>query len=245
MSKTISEETKQKIIQLYEQSNMSDGMIAQAVGVSERTVRRYGKSVGLGQALPDTTRRASPAVDRPSPLPDSTAGQYCRTVPDNKKRWLCKTPGCSFITDKKNVLCPRCQRGPFFSCFVEIGSPEYEQFIEENQKQEESEGPEKEDPRDPSKYKDPEPQDNKDSESQDNEESEDEKETNTTAVEEQQQEYEYECPSCHNQFNDVLDNCPHCGLPLEDAMECSKCRHRWYAPPNDHCPKCGYKPGFF
>jgi predicted Zn-ribbon and HTH transcriptional regulator len=146
MSKAISEETIQKIIQFYEQGNMSDGMIAQAVGVSERTVRRYGKSVGLGQALPDTTRKASPAVVRPSPLPDqaldvterprpavpdSTAGQYRTVLPDNRKRWLCKR--CGHITDKKSkTVCPNCWRGPFATFCVEIGSPEYEQLIEEH-----------------------------------------------------------------------------------------------------------------
>jgi RNA polymerase subunit RPABC4/transcription elongation factor Spt4 len=292
MSKAISEETKQKIIQLYEQGNLSDGMIAQAVGVSKRTVRRYGK-FGLGQALPDSTRKASPAVDRPSPLPDqaldvtgrprpampdSTAGQYRAVLPDNRNGWICKR--CNHVVDKKQKYCPHCGSGPFDSVFLEIGSPEYERFIaEKNQLQEELEEPDNEEicdmtldywicndcdycsnnefkicpkcksravvfasdgieTRDQSKYKDPKPQDNEDSDSQDNEELGDENETNTRAVEEQQPEYEYECPKCHKEFNEVLENCPHCETQLEESWECPKCHHRWYGSP-DKCPKCG------
>jgi len=161
-------------------------MIAQAVGVSERTVRRYGKSIGLGQ-----------------------------TLPDNRKRWLCKR--CGHITDKKSkTVCPNCWHGPFDTFCVEIGSPEYEQFIEENQKQEEAEEPEKEGSRDPSKYKDPEPQDNKDSESQDNEEPEDENETDVMTGEEKSQEFEWECPFCHHQWNGSPDECPKCRKSLQE-----------------------------
>jgi len=242
MSKAISEETKQKIVYLNEQGNLSDAMIAQATGVSERTVRRYRKTIGLDRPRPDSNGKDSPAVDRPSPnCPDqakeSTDG-LGRPVPGNRKQWLCKTPGCGFITDKKNVLCPRCRRGPFFSCFIEVGSLGYKRFIEENQKQEETEEPENEEPRDPSKYKDPEPQDNKDSEYQDKEEPENENETNTRAEDEESQEYEYECPKCHKEFNEVLERCPHCGTQLEESWECPKCHHRWFGS-SDKCPKCG------
>jgi len=278
MSKAISEETKQKIIQLYEQGNLSDGMIAQAVGVSERTVRRYKKTDGLGRPRPDNNREDSPTVVRPSPScpdkaleptersrPDNT-GQY---EPDNRTGWICKR--CGHFTAKKLKYCPHCGSGPFETFFVEIGSQEYEEFIENNPRQNEVKEPRNEEicdttidywicldcgycsntefkiclkchsravefaskgreQRDPSKYKDPEPQGN--------EEPGDENETNTKTVEEQQPEYEYECPECHHQFNEVLENCPHCGIPLDDAWECPKCHHRWYGRP-DKCPKCG------
>lgn len=286
MPKAISEETKQKIAYLSEQENLSEAMIAQAVGVSERTVRRYKKMDGLDRPRPDNNGKASPAVDRPSPRcpdkaleptgrsrPDNT-GQYGQ---DNRKGWICKR--CNYFTDKKQKFCPHCGSGPFDSIFLEIGSPKYEQFIEENQKQEDTEVLENEEicdttkdycicqdcdycsnhefkicpkcksravvfaldgiePRDLSKYKDPEPQDNKDSESQDHEEPGDDNETDTKAVEEQQQEFEWECPNCHKEFNGVLENCPHCGIPLMNARECPRCHHEWYGSP-DRCPKCG------
>ncbi|EMR75602.1 response regulator of citrate/malate metabolism [Thermoplasmatales archaeon SCGC AB-540-F20] len=41
MSKPLSEETKDRISELYKTSDQSMGVIAQALGVSERTVRRY------------------------------------------------------------------------------------------------------------------------------------------------------------------------------------------------------------
>ena len=244
MPKAISEKIKQKIAYLSEQENLSEAMIAQTVGVSDRTVRRYKKMDGLDQPRPDNNGKASSAVDRPSPRcpdkaleptgrsrPDNT-GQY---NPDNRKGWVCKR--CNYFTDKKQKFCPHCGSGPFDSIFLEIGSPKYEQFIEENQKQGEIEeleneeyAPDRIESKDPSKYKDPEPQDN--------EEPGDDNETNPGAVEEQQLEYEYECPKCRKEFNGVLENCPHCGIPLADAWECPKCRHKWYGSP-DKCPKCG------
>jgi RNA polymerase subunit RPABC4/transcription elongation factor Spt4 len=292
MPKAISEETKQKIAYLSEQENLSEAMIAQAVGVSERTVRRYKKMDGLDRPRPDNNGKASPAVVRPSPhCPDKALEPTERSRPDNTgqyhsdNRRQCKH--CGYTTDKKiKGACPGCGSGPFDSISVKIGSPEYEQFIEEIKKLRASEeqkilkerteneeicdmtkdywacqdcdfcsnnefkicpecesrdvifAPDGREPRDPSKYKDSEPQDNKDSDPQDHEESGDDNETNTKAIEEQQQEFEWECPKCHKEFNGVLENCPHCGIPLMDVRECPRCHHEWYGSP-DRCPKCG------
>lgn len=52
MVEPLSEETKTRISELYTNSDQSIGVIAQALGVSERTVRRYKNYNGLGRPSP-------------------------------------------------------------------------------------------------------------------------------------------------------------------------------------------------
>jgi len=68
MSKPLPEETKTRISELYKTSDQSMGVIAQALGVSERTVRRYKDYDGLGRPRPDNNGKAWPDLDRPSPV---------------------------------------------------------------------------------------------------------------------------------------------------------------------------------
>jgi hypothetical protein len=198
---------KLEIAKLYNTKDMSVEAIAAQLNVSGRSVYRFKN---YGYSTEDESQ-----IQPQDTFPENAQGYKIR-------QWLCKTPGCGFITDKKNVFCPRCRRGPFFSCFVEVGSPEYERFIEEKQKPEEEEPenveyvPDRIEPRDPSKYKDPEPQDNKDSESQDNEEPGDDNETITKAVEEQQQEFQWICPKCGHEWDGSPDQCPECGELLQE-----------------------------
>lgn len=253
MPKAISEEIKQKIAYLSEQETLSETMIAQALGVSERTVRRYKKMVSLGRPRPDNNGRDSPAVDRPNPhcldkaseptgrpRPDNN-GQY---EPNNRIGWICKR--CGYFTAKTLKYCLSCGCGPFTSIFVEIGSPEHKRWIEEKQKRREKEeheykevydstknywicrdcdnisnnefricpdcgsravefAPDGIEPRDSSKYQDLKPQNDKDAGFPDNEESE----------EEETQDYQWECPNCHQKWNGNPDQCPKCGILLE------------------------------
>ncbi len=60
------------------------------------------------------------------------------------------------------------------------------------------------------------PQDNEDHDPQDHEESGDENENNTTTKEEMQQEFEWECPGCHHQWNGYMLECPDCGMKLQE-----------------------------
>lgn len=218
---SLTEKMKREIARLYNTTDTSVEAIAAQLNVSGRSVHRFKN---YGYSTEDEPQN-QPQIS----YPDEKQGH-------KKQQRRCKR--CGYTTDKNiKGACPGCSSGPFDSISVEIGSPEYEQFIGEKQKWRESEEPENEEyapdrieSKDPSKYKEPEPQDH--------EESGDENETNTKPVEEQQPEYEYECPKCHKEFNEVLENCPHCGIPLMDARECPKCHHEWYGSP-DRCPKCG------
>lgn len=223
---SLTEKMKLEIARLYHTTDMTIEAIATQLNVSGRSVHRF-KNYGYS------------TKNEPQDQPQST---YLEKKQDNKtQQRRCKR--CGYTTDKKiKGACPCCGSGPFDSISVEIGSPEYEQFIEENQKQKEKQEPEIPtehpkneeigiEPRDPSKYKDP--------GLQDNEEPKDENEKDAAMTgEEENQDYEYECPGCHHQFNEVLENCPRCGIQLDDALECPKCNHRWYGSP-DKCPKCG------
>lgn len=61
MGKAISEETKQRISELYRTSNLSTNAIAQALGISERSVWRYKDYDGLDMTSPTSPRSASPS----------------------------------------------------------------------------------------------------------------------------------------------------------------------------------------
>ena len=61
MSKAILEEKKQRISELYRTSDLSTSAIAQALGVSKRSVQRYKNYIGLG--TPSPTR---PFENRPT-----------------------------------------------------------------------------------------------------------------------------------------------------------------------------------
>ena len=60
MGKAISEETKQKISELYKTSDLSTASISQAVGVSERTAQRYKNYDGLDTSRPTRPSETSP-----------------------------------------------------------------------------------------------------------------------------------------------------------------------------------------
>jgi DNA-directed RNA polymerase subunit RPC12/RpoP len=60
MSKAISEETKQKISELYRTSDLSTASISQALGVSERTAQRYKNYDGLDTSRPTRPSETSP-----------------------------------------------------------------------------------------------------------------------------------------------------------------------------------------
>ena len=68
MGKPLSEEIKTKISEHYKTSDQSMGAIAQALGVSERTVRRYKDYSGLGRPRPDNNRKARPPSPEASPM---------------------------------------------------------------------------------------------------------------------------------------------------------------------------------
>jgi Zn finger protein HypA/HybF involved in hydrogenase expression len=221
---SLPEQTKKEIARLFNTTDFSVEKIASQLNVSVRTVYNYSD---YGYEIEDHVQPSTSEI----------------TVSSKKKRWLCKTHGCDFITDKKNVLCPKCQRGPFFSNFVEIGTPEHERFIKETEGRENEEScdwtkdyyfckdcnhssnkefkicpechsravefaPDGMELRDPSKYKDPDPQDH--------EESGNENETNTKAVEEQQQEFQWICPKCGHEWDGSPDQCPKCGALLQE-----------------------------
>ena len=74
MGKPLSEETKTRISEQYKTSDRSMGAIAQALGVSERTVRRYKDYDGLGRPRPDYNGKARPPSPEASPM-SSPPGQ--------------------------------------------------------------------------------------------------------------------------------------------------------------------------
>jgi len=259
----LNEDEKQQIARLYHEKKLSIDEICKELGVCKKTAYNYidygyehvEKNV---ESVPENTsiKTLSPKKRQylckncghitdyksktvcpncwrgpaDSFLVEIGSPEYERHIEENKKKqqeeetihwnrdyYFCKD--CDYCSNQEFKICPKCR-----SRAVEFAPNGVE-------------------PRNPSKYTDPEPQDNEDHDPQDHEPGDD-NETNTKAVEEQTQEYEYECPKCHKEFNGVLENCPHCGTQLEESWECPKCHHRWYGSP-DHCPKCGYSPGLF
>lgn len=118
----LSEKTKREIARLFQETNTSVEEIATMLNVSARSVQNY-KNYGYEDA-------EKPMMSMPEPT-------QIKTPSSKRRQWLCKTPECGFVTDRQGVLCPRCQRGPFASCFVEIGTPEYYKFINQGVEHEE------------------------------------------------------------------------------------------------------------
>ena len=213
----ITEKTKIEISTLYQNNDLTVEEIAVKLNVSVRSVYRF-KNYTSGNA--EKTLMS---------MPEDT---QIKISSSKKRQWLCKTSKCGFVTDRQGVLCPRCQRGPFASCFIEVGSPEYLDFIEkEHHIQEKKRRLET-----PTKYLDDHKLNDK------NIRIENEKDA-MTDDKEQKEEFEYECPHCHREFNGVLEKCPYCGTSLE-GCECPKCHHQWYGD-QDRCPNCGYEPSLF
>ena len=202
----LTEKTKREIAELYQTTGMPLEAIALQLNVSVRSVHRFKD---YGYSVEDNSKDQSQIT-----FPEKTQGY-------KTQQWLCKTPGCGFITDKKNVFCPRCRRGPFFACFIEIGSPEYLDFIEkENRSREKKHEPETLiehpkneeigiEPRNPLKYRDPGPQDT--------EELEDENKKDAAMTgDEEAQEFQWKCPKCGHEWNGYMLECPKCGAELQE-----------------------------
>jgi len=114
----LTEKMKLEIARIYHTIDTPVEAIATQLNVSASSVHRF-KNYGYS------------TKDEPQDQPQST---YPEKEQDHKTRQRrCKR--CGYTTDKKiKGACPGCGSGPFDSISVEIGSPEYERFIEENQK---------------------------------------------------------------------------------------------------------------
>ena len=209
----LSEDEKQQIARLYHEKKLSIDEICRELGVCQKTAYNY-----IDYGYEHIEKNVEAMLEN---TPVKTSGP-------KKRQYLCKN--CGQITDyKSKTVCPHCWCGPADRYLVEIGSPEYERYIEEDKKKQQEEETIHWD-RDyyfckdcdyclnkefkicpechsraiefaPNGVEPKDPSKYKDPESQDNEESGDEEE------------------------------------PQKDRWECPKCRHKWYGSP-DRCPKC-------
>ncbi len=227
--RAISEELKLRIAELYHNSDISVGLIADALGVSVRTVHNY--------------KNYSPSESFDQ---EDDQSEYEESVSIKKNQWQCKR--CGFITDRRLNYCHSCGCGPFDSFFIKVGSPEHESFVNQRNKEPESEenfegeeefcdptkdywvckecdyisntkfdicpececeeiifAPEGKEPRDPEKYLD----------SNESIGISEENDTNNQINEESEKEFDWECYHCHNEFNGNPRYCPYCGVELD------------------------------
>lgn len=226
MGKPLSEETKARISEQYKTSDQSMGAIAQALGVSERTVRRYKDYDGLGRPRPDYNGKARPPSPEASPM-SSPPGQV---IEETERPSQSESDQALDLTDRTR---------PDASPVDE--EPKGITFIGGKKKHKESEGSTGGDPGygegieligGKKKHKEPEPVEEEEFEYKCEKCGAEfnmrnhgkcpncgvkldlENYAELTGNSDEKEEFEYECPHCHYEFNSRSDTCPSCGGSL-------------------------------
>jgi DNA-directed RNA polymerase subunit RPC12/RpoP/transposase-like protein len=200
MGKPLSEEIKVGISDQYKTSDQSMGAIAQALGVSERTVRRYKNYDSLGRPRPDNNGKARPPSPEASPMTrphgqaieeterpsqneaDQALDSTDRTRPDASH--VDEEPkGITFIGGKKKHKEPEPVEEEEFEYKCEKCGAEFNMLNH-------GKCPNCGVKLDLENY------------------------AKLTGNSDEKEEFEYECPHCHYEFNSRSDTCPSCGGSL-------------------------------